>query len=217
MIVRILRKYVLHEWKLKVLSLLFACVLWFATTYLGETSIALSVPVQVNSLPKNLIVKTVDTTSVVVTLSGPLSRLKSVRPEDVRIGVDLGRATEGRQVRTVRKSEVVAPKGIKVVEIRPDYVVVELDKLMEKWLTTVVKLDEKWSQTYRVVSWYPRQVLIEGAQDSLGERQTIETVPVDGEFQQAEETVDTPLDTRHLLVKRAKPDTIRVDLRRISK
>jgi hypothetical protein len=59
--------------------------------------------------------------------------------------------------------------------------------------------------------------LIEGAQESLGERQTIETLPVDGAFTQAEETIDAPLDTRHLLVKRAKPDTIRVELRRISK
>ena len=85
---------------------------------------------------------------------------------------------------------------------------------MEKKLRTVVKLDKKWMNIYRVKSWYPYFVNVEGSVESLKDKNHIETMFVDGHFMNEEEELDVSLDTQDMTVKKLKPETIRVILRR---
>ena len=51
---------------------------------------------------------------------------------------------------------MIVPSGLKVEDARPDYVVVELDKVVEKHLRVIVKLDRdgripmKWLRVTRI-------------------------------------------------------------------
>ena len=215
--VRRVTAFLLRDWKLKILSLLLAFILWFATTYIGETKMNISTPLHLLNLDENLIVKGVDTKHVMVTLDGALSTLKSIKGEEITVAIDLARAKEGRQSYVIRKSDIVAPKGARVEAVRPDYVVLELDKMVEKSLPVVVRLDEKLAQKYKVISWSPRFVSVKGSEESLAQRVSLRTVPVDGPFHGEEETAEVALDTRGLSIRKIRPETIRVTVRRIGK
>jgi len=65
-----------------------------------------------------------------------------------------------------------------------------------------------------VKSWYPQYVTAEGPKVSMEKIETIETVPVDGNFMAVEEELDIALNTQGLIIRKLRPETIRVILRR---
>jgi diadenylate cyclase len=208
-------KYVFNDFRLKAMALALAVLLWFSRTYLGETKMTYSVPIAFQNIGRQYLLRDADTRDLTVTLNGPLSDLKNLRPRDIKAHVDLSRAKEGRQIYTIRKGDIVVPNGVKIEELKPDYVVVEIDKIMEKQLSTVIKLNEKWAGIYRVESWYPHRVVVEGPEDVLSGKTFVETIPVDGDFKQQQEVLDVSLDIRSLAAKRVKPETVRVVLERV--
>jgi YbbR domain-containing protein len=212
--VELIRKYILNDFKLKALSVVLAVILWFAISYMGESKLSVSVKVMPANLSKELIVKRVDGEEILVTISGPVSLLKKIRSRDVRASVDLSNAKEGRNTVSLDRDNVQVPQGIKVEHIEPDFLTVDTDRIMEKRLRVIVKLDAKWSNIYKVKSWYPAYVNVEGSRGSLDTRSTIETVPVENDFGKEEEETYVGLDTKDMLVSRVRPDTIRVIIRR---
>jgi diadenylate cyclase len=210
-----LRRHVFNDFRLKVLALVLAVLLWFSRTYLGETKMTYLVPVTFENIGKQLMVRDTTMRDLTVTVNGSLSDLKNLRPRDMRIDVDLSRAKEGRQIFTIRKGDIVLPNGVKIEELKPDYVVVEIEKVLEKQLPTVVKLSGKWESIYRITSWYPRSVIVEASEDALSGKKSIETIPIDGDFRQQQEVLDVPLNIRSLTAKKVKPETVRVVLKRV--
>lgn len=209
-----IRKYIINDWKLKGLSIVLAIMLWFAVSYKGESKLSVSVPVAPANLEKDLMIKSMDTENVLVMISGPVSALKNLRPKDIKAPVDVGELKSGRHVVSIQNTDIVVPKGIKVEAVKPDYVVVEIERTLEKRLKTVVKLDSKWKSLYSVKSWYPQYVTVEGPKTSLEKIDTIETVPIDGNFMAIEEELDVALDTKEMFVQKLRPETIRVIIRR---
>jgi YbbR domain-containing protein len=209
-----IRIHILKDYKLKALSLVLAAMLWVAISYIGESKMTVSVPVAMENLRKDLIMEKMETDSVLVTIGGPISILKNLRAREIKVAVNLSGAKEGAQVFALAKDNVMVPKGVKVEEVKPDYMAVEIDKAVEKRLKVVVKLDERWAGIYGVKTWYPQYVVVEGSEDGLKDRHTIETVPVNGDFKSKEEEIDVPLAVKGIFARKIKPETVRVRLRR---
>jgi YbbR domain-containing protein len=210
----IIRKYILKDLSLKILSFLLAAMLWFAISYIGESKMSISVQVSTDNLSKNYIVKKMDTEDVFVTINGPVLILKNLRARDIKVSVDLSNVNEGRHIFNLKRSDIRVPKGINVENIKPDYVAIEVERALEKRLRSIVRLDKKWIGTYRIKSWYPHYINVEGSRGSLENKDSIETLLVDGQFKNEEEELDVSLDTKDMLVKRLKPETIRVILKK---
>jgi YbbR domain-containing protein len=208
------RRHILNDFKLKILSLVLALMLWVAVAYMGESRMSIAVTISAENLGRNYIISKMDPDEVLVTLDGPVSILKGIRARDVRIPLDLVDVKEGRQVFSLRKDNVFRPEGLKVDAIKPDYVVIETDSIMEKRLKTVVKLDKKWMGMYVVKSWSPRYVAVEGSNDTLKGRDSIVTLPVDGSFMSEEEDVNVGFDMKDMVVRKIVPDNVKVTLRR---
>ncbi len=215
MLGKIIKKYVLNEIRLKILALVLAAILWFSMTYVGDKKIGYCVPVVFENLSKSFAVTEVDTDDVLITLDGPLSVLKNLGPEDIKVSVNLSKVREGRHNLSIKKSDILVPSGVKIESLKPDYVVVEVDKIVEKQLRTVVKLDDKWIGIYRVVSWSPKRVVIEGPEGLIDKRGPIETIPVDGDLKQRQEVLNVPLNIKAFAPGKIKPEMIKVVLKRI--
>jgi YbbR domain-containing protein len=209
-----LKKYLLKDFKLKVLALNLAAMLWFAVSNMGESKMSFSVKIGVDKLSKEFIIKKIENEEVLITLDGPVSILKAIRTRDIKLIIDLSNVKEGRHVYNFQTTDVQIPKGVKVDELKPDFVAIELDRAIEKKLQTVVKLDKKWTGIYRVKSWTPLFIFVEGSKESLDLVDSIETIPVDGNFLGEEETVEISLDTRDMVIRKLKPETVKVVLRR---
>ena len=208
------RKYIINDWKLKGLSVVLAVILWFAISHMGESKLSVSVPILPANLEKDFMINSMDTEDVLVMISGPVSVLKNLRPKDVKVPLDLGELKNGSHIVNIQKTDIVVPRGIEVEAVKPGYVVLEIERTLEKRLKTIVKLDNKWKALYSVKSWYPQYVIIEGPKVSIEKIEAIDTVAIDGNFMAAEEELDVALDTKGLLIRKVRPETIRVIIRR---
>ena len=137
-------------------------MLWFSMTYVGESKMSFLVPISFEHLGRGMMVREADTKDVLVTVNGPLSVLKNLKADDIKVSLNLSRAREGRQILSIRKGDVIVPNGLKVEDARPDYVVVELDKIVEKHLRIIVKLDKRWADTYKWLRVTPHMPMWKG-------------------------------------------------------
>lgn len=209
-----IRKFILNEFRLKALALILAVVFWFSATYMGQSKMGFMVPVSFYNVDKGEVIRDTDTRNILITVNGPPSILKNMKAEDIRVPVNLSRVKEGRHVFSIGKGDVIVPPGLKVEETRPGYVAVELDKIVEKRLRVVVRLDKKWQGAYEVASWRPVYVYVEGPRESLQRKDVLETVPVSGNFTRQKEVLDVPLDAKSLDAIRVVPETVSVVLKR---
>jgi hypothetical protein len=210
----VLRKYILNDMKLKLLSLVLAVLLWFVISYIGESKVSISVPIYTNGPGEAYTVIAMDSEDVLVTINGPVSTLKNIKARDVKVSVDLSNLKEGKHTFNLLKEDIQVPKGVLVEQIKPDSISVTIDPVIEKRLKTVIKLDKKWIGQYRVKSWNPPYIIAEGAKSSLSDKTVIETQTVDGNFQEDEEQIAVPLNTGNMIVKRLRPNAVKVVLRR---
>ena len=102
------------------------------------------VPVSFYNVEKGEIVRETEIRNILVTVNGSPSILKNVKGGRDKGALNLSRAKEGRHVFSIGKGDVIVPPGLKVEDTKPDYVVVEVDKIVEKRMRVVVKLDKKW-------------------------------------------------------------------------
>jgi len=210
-----LLSYIIRDLRLKILSIILAILFWFAVSYTGDTKMTISVPVTLNNLARQYIIKNTDPDSVLLSISGPVSIMKNLRARDIKIVIDLSEIKEGRYTLNLSRENVILPNGLKAEDIKPDYINLEIDGVIEKRLKTVARLDKKWSDIYKIKSLYPQYVTVEGSRESLKDKDTIETNVIDGNFLGDEEEVDIGLDTRGITLKRIRPETVRVILKRM--
>lgn len=210
----LLERYVIKDWKLKLLSLVLAIMLWYTVFQIGEPKKDLTVPVSTAHLPRNMMVTKMDPERVFVTVSGRVSLLKDLKDRDVGVVVNLGGTKEGEAVFNFSKANVNVPRGIEVVDVRPGTLRLTVDRIIEKNLKVVPKLDKKWKGRYDITQVSPQYIVAEGPRRLLEKLTTIETVPINGDLRHNEETVNVGLNFEDLHRTNIKPDIIRITLKK---
>jgi len=211
---KIIQKYVLENWKLKALSLVLGFMLWLAVFFIGEMKKEMSVQVSVINLSKEYVVVKMDPEKVDVTLSGRVSLVKDIKHSDIKVTLSLLNAKEGESVFSLTKNNVQIPKGVQIEQIKPTAIKVQLDRIVEKKVKTVVRLERKLAGRYGLKSWAPGFVTIEGPRRVLETKDTIETNPVGGNLNHDEEVVMVSLNPEGFGASRIKPNAVKVVLRR---
>jgi hypothetical protein len=210
------KKFILENWKLKLLSVVLATMLWFVVYLIGETKKEISVPVSIVNLGKNYAIIKTDIAKVAITLNGRVSVLKDIKESDVKVSLSMSNIQEGENVFNITKSNVQIPRGVQIGDIRPSSTKIDIDRIIEKKVKTVVKLDRRWIGEYEVKSCVPDYVIVEGPKRIWEKKTFIETLPVNDELKQAEEALTVSLDTEGAQASTIKPDTVKVVLKRHS-
>jgi diadenylate cyclase len=108
-------------------ALAVAAGLWLLVvpgSELSETT--LSVPVEVGNLPAGYALDSVTPASVRVIVTGVRRRLFVLQPSDVTVSVDALLAQLGRRTFELTPQSVRAPRGVTVMALQPDHVVLGL-------------------------------------------------------------------------------------------
>jgi diadenylate cyclase len=114
----------LREWGV---ALAIAAALWLLVvpgSELSETT--LSAPVEVGNLPAGYALDSVTPASVRVTVTGVRRRLFVLQPSDVTVSVDALLAQLGRRTFELTPDSVRAPRGVTVMAVEPDHVLLVL-------------------------------------------------------------------------------------------
>ncbi len=134
-----------------LLSVLFVISIW-ASFFKGmETLITIQTPIDyMNRDPKVEILDTsINSVSLNLSGSGPL--IKSIRPEQVLVRIDLRDATVGKNRFAITKQNITLPPGIKLKNVYPKSVDVTLDFPTRKEFPIQVDWAGKLADSLRIV------------------------------------------------------------------
>ncbi len=174
-----------HRQKLKLslaaaLSLIIITGVWFGFTRSQHTIIALNVPLEFVNRPPGYEILDTSADEVRVQLYGSSALIRSLRPGQVQVRIDLGKATEGRNTFRITQDNITMPPGVSLNRVEPSVVEVTMDVPVTREIPVQVdwvgKLPENLIMVDTRIS--PPTVQVIGGRKILERVDTIYTVPV---------------------------------------
>src|SRR5437867_7128066 len=116
---RLLRDWVLHNWFLKVFSLLIATMLWMTIASPTSAEIGLEVPLEYRNIPPQMEITGDMTNTVQVRLQGSSNVIKGISAKNVATTIDLSKMRTGEKIVALSPHNVEAPFGAEVIRVSP--------------------------------------------------------------------------------------------------
>ncbi|MEJ5357028.1 MAG: diadenylate cyclase [Desulfobacterales bacterium] len=163
-----------------LVSLLFITGFWYSISRGLETLVSFDVPVEYQNRNPGLEIVQASVNAVRVTLSGSGTLVKSTRPDQVRVRVDLSTSSAGENTIPITAGNVSLPPGLRVKDVTPQSILVEMDLTVRREFPVQVdwtgRLPENMILAEAVVD--PPRVELVGSRRVLETLQTIYTEKV---------------------------------------
>jgi YbbR domain-containing protein len=125
----LLRRWVLHNFWLKVLSLLLATGLWLAISPDQDPAeITLRVPIEFRHVPSQLEISSVNVPEAQVRVKGPERMIRELRSTDIHADLELKDARPGEQTFNLTAQQIHLQRDLTVVQVAPSRVTVIMEK-----------------------------------------------------------------------------------------
>jgi YbbR domain-containing protein len=147
----LLRKYVFHNFWLKVASLIGAVLLWNAVARDPHAEIAVTAPIEFYHVPDQLEISTERIPQAQIRVRGPARRLRELSPSQVRAVLDLQNAESGERTYDLSGPQIRVPHGIEVVQVVPTQVRLDLDQRVTRQLVIHPRVIGTFASGYHLV------------------------------------------------------------------
>jgi YbbR domain-containing protein len=125
----LLRRWVLHNFWLKVLSLLLSTGLWLAISPDQDPAeITLRVPIEFRHVPSQLEISSVNVPEAQVRVKGPERMIRELRATDIHADLELKDARPGEQTFYLTAQQIHLLRDLTVVQVAPSRVTVIMEK-----------------------------------------------------------------------------------------
>jgi hypothetical protein len=123
-----LRRWVLHNFWLKVLSLVLATGLWLAISPDQEPAeITLRVPIEFRHVPPQLEISSVNIPEAQVRVRGQERMIRELRSTDIHADLELKDAKPGEHTFDLTAQQIHLPRDLAVVQVVPVRVTVTME------------------------------------------------------------------------------------------
>jgi YbbR domain-containing protein len=164
---------------LKVISVALALLLWFV---IGEKTSerGLSVPVELQNVPRDLELVGEPTNVVDVRVRAAPSVIQRLTPGDVSARIDLSGVREGEHIVHLTSDDIRVPFGVRVVKITPSIITMGFERTMQKTVPIRPRLLGRPALGYEVaeVGAEPGEVRVAGPKSRVQEMESAYTEPV---------------------------------------
>jgi hypothetical protein len=124
-----LRRWVLHNFWLKVLSLLLATGLWMAISPEQEPAeVTVRVPSEFRHVPPQLEISSVSVPEAQIRVRGPERMIRELRSTDIHADLELKDAQPGGQTFDLTAQQIHLQRDLTVVQVAPSRVSVIMEK-----------------------------------------------------------------------------------------
>ncbi|MGA6925758.1 MAG: diadenylate cyclase [Desulfosarcina sp.] len=154
--------------------------IWFSFARGFETLVTLDVPVEFMNRDPQMEIFSASASSVKLQLGGSGTLIKSIRPDQVKIKLNLANAIAGSNQVPIARDSIALPPGIQLKQVDPQSLEVNLDRPVEK----VLPIQTDWSGKLadglilENVHLIPNQVKVIGGSQMLQDIQTLYTEPI---------------------------------------
>lgn len=183
---RWLKNLFIHNWELKIFSLLLAFILWITLVPEEKTFSIKTIPASLETynLPSDLEMVEKPPATVDVTIRAPNRLIGQITSNNVFVKLNLEKASLFQEEYPINPSMVSLPIGAEVVSLSPNKVKIKLEKskevTMEVLPTLVGVLDPQFQITK--IEVFPTQVTVRGPESRLKTQDKVRTSPIDISF-----------------------------------
>ena len=177
-----LRTHVFGHLRLKVVSLLIACALWYAVAHDQPAEIALSVPIEFYNTPEHLEISSERIQRAEIRVQGPARILREMTNADVDAVIDLNGSKVGEHTFDLTPKQIRhVPHEVQILQVVPSQVRLELDRSASKVVDVTPRVIGTFAGGYRLgtVEVSPSKIVIVGPQSRLNTIDAAITDPVD--------------------------------------
>jgi YbbR domain-containing protein len=207
-----LRKYVFHNFALKLLSLGVAVLLWMAVTRDPVAEVALNVPIEFHNAPEHLEISSETIPQVQVRVRGPVREVRDLSAAEVHAVIDLANVQPGERTYDLSPALIHVPDGVQVVQAVPSQIRISFDRRESRQVEVKPRVMGTFASGYRIeqVTALPQSVTIVGPATNVQGVEAAITDPVDASGVVGTATFLTHAYVSDPLVRLADPSPIRV-------
>jgi len=207
------RRWVLHNFWLKVLSLLLATGLWLAIAPDQEPAeVAVQVPIEFQHVPPHLEISSERIPEAQIRVRGPELLIRQLRSTDIHAELDLADAKPGERTFDLTSQQIRHQRDLHVVQVVPGRVHLSFDTR----LTRDVEIHPQVSGTFAPgehiakVLVSPERITITGPQHHVEAVTAATTDPIDATGTKTQASFVTNVYVPDALVQVVNPIPIRV-------
>lgn len=162
-------KLLSENWTFKLVSLVLALMLWMFIMGERRLEVGYRVPLELQNIPKELMVANEVPSLVDVRVSGPRTLQMKVSPNDISIIVDLVDLKPGLTTFKQLEERLNLPSGLRVTRLSPSFIDLKLERIKQKLVPVKVALAGEPLTGFKVhnVRVVPDEVIIEGGETEL--------------------------------------------------
>ena len=178
----LLRKYIFHNFGLKLISVGVAVLLWSAIANEPSVEVAFQAPLEFRNMPEGFELSTEAPTSVQLRVSGPAGALRQLSPHDLAVSLDLaGFQHPGERSFPLTASDVKTPYGVRVTQLVPAQVRVRFEARAQREVPVTPRIVGQFASRYQLAGYQvlPPTVRVVGPESHVAVLESVTTDPVD--------------------------------------
>ena len=215
---RQLRHWLIHNWHLKLISLILAVMLWMVVATETSSELGMEVPLEYRNIPAQLEITGDTTNTVQVRLRGSSNVIRDISAKDVSTTIDLSKMRPGEKIVPLSPQNVQAPFGADVIRVNPSSVRFNLERTLTKTIPVVPTILGQASDGFEIasVAVNPSKIEVEGPESRVSTLASIATVPIRLDRRQThiEQAADLDVPDPQIRLRRPAPVAVRVEIRR---
>jgi len=175
------RRLFLHNFVVKLVSLLLAMGLWLAVARDPIAEVEMHIPIEFRNLPDQMEIDSASFTEAQVRLRGPERVIHRLEPRDVRAEVDLSDVKPGERTFDLTARHMHVPQDLEVVQIIPGQFHLSFDSRETRSVDVHPRVTGNFASGMRVaqVTADPPNILVTGPRRRVEALEAASTDPVD--------------------------------------
>ncbi|MFZ0774472.1 MAG: CdaR family protein [Candidatus Sulfotelmatobacter sp.] len=208
-----LRRWVLHNFWLKVLSLLIATGLWMAISPDQEPAeVAIRVPIEFQHVPPGLEISSTTIPEAQIRVRGPERLIRELRSTDIHAELDLADAKPGERTFDLTAQQIRHQQDLRVVQVVPGQVHLSFDIRLTREVEIRPRVTGNFVAGEQIAKVLvdPERITITGPKHHVEVIDAATTDPVDASGTRAQATFVTTAYVADPLVQVVQPTPVRV-------
>lgn len=192
-----------NNWGLKLISLIFAILLWYFVVGEDKVDTTVYIPVEIVNLPKELVIANQFKKQLEATVSGPRGLINGINRQRITRTINLAKATPGTIVIRNEPETIQFPRGVTVSRIQPTHISLLIDELVEKELPVQAKTTGAPASGHELagVVFEPPFIKVSGPKAILGREKLLTARPIDLSGLKGPTAIQIPLELRPALLE----------------
>jgi YbbR domain-containing protein len=208
-----LRRWVLHNFWLKVLSLLIATALWMAISPEQEPAeVEVRVPIEFQHVPAHLEISSITIPEARIRVRGPEGVIRNLRSADIHAELEMADAKPGERTFDLTAQQIRLSRELHVVQVVPGQVHMSFDMSMTREVEVHPRVTGNFVEGEQIgrVLVDPERITITGPQHHVEQVDSATTDPVDVSGTRTQGSFVTMVYVSDPLVQVVNPAPVRV-------